>query len=118
MKEIVLNENSEMMIYLIACVLEAYCETIYNIYENESEIAMAILLGEEYSSMLYDVLIANEVKICSKDKALSDINFNELKKKIMYWHEKHIISLVLKNITQNENDERIYWKLKMTVNKV
>lgn len=118
MKEIVLNEKSETVIYFIASILKAYCEAIYDIYEDEPEIAMGILLRAEYSSRFYDVLITDEIKACSKRKALSDINLEELKRKIMYWHEEHIIALVLKNITQNETGERIYWKLKMTVNKL
>ncbi|MGM3161660.1 hypothetical protein ACS25C_12870 [Dickeya undicola] len=120
MKEIVLNEKSETVMHLISTVLQGYCETIYHINETEPEKAMNILSGEMLSEILYDVLIAHEVEVCVKDeryKDLSDINFDELKEKILYWHKEHIIELVLKNIEQDGTDDRIYWKLKITVNR-
>ncbi|WP_226100552.1 hypothetical protein [Dickeya oryzae] len=120
MKEIVLNEKNETVIYIISTVLQGYCETIYHINETEPETAMNILSGEMLSEILYDVLIAHEVEVCVKDeryKDLSDINFDELKEKILYWHKEHIIELVLKNIEQDGTDDRIYWKLKITVNR-
>jgi len=33
MREIVLNEKNETVIYLIENVLQGYCETIYNIFK-------------------------------------------------------------------------------------
>lgn len=33
MREIVLNEKNETVIYLIENILQGYCETIYNIFE-------------------------------------------------------------------------------------
>ncbi|KHS78727.1 hypothetical protein [Pectobacterium carotovorum] len=120
MKEIVLNEKSETVIYIISTVLQGYCETIYHINETEPETAMNIVLGEILSEILYDVLIAHEVEVCVKDeryKDLSDINVDELKEKILYWHKEHIIELVLKNINQNDTDGPFYWKLKMRVDR-
>ncbi|QIZ46798.1 hypothetical protein [Dickeya zeae] len=120
MKEILLKEKSEAAIYIISTVLQGYCETIYHINETEPETAMNILSGEMLSEILYDVLIAHEVEVCVKDeryKDLSDINFDELKEKILYWHKEHIIELVLKNIGQNDTDGSVYWKLKMTVDR-
>lgn len=118
MKEIVLNEKSETVIHLISMVLQGYCETIYDINEKEPETAMNIVSGEILSEILYDVLIAHEVEVCANDeryKDLSDINVNELKEKILYWHKEHVIELVLKNIEQDDTDDPVYWKLKMTV---
>lgn len=120
MKEIVLNEKSETVMHLISTVLQGYCETIYHINETEPETAMNILSGEMLSEIHYDILIAHEVEVCVKDeryKDLSDINFDELKEKILYWHKEHIIELVLKNINQNDTDGPVYWKLKMTVDR-
>lgn len=120
MKEIVLNEKNETAVYLIAKVLQGYCETIYSIFEKEPETAITLLLGQMYSEILYDVLIAHEVEVCVKNgryRDLTGINFDELKEKILYWHQEHIIELVLKNIKQDETDDPIYWKLKMTVNR-
>lgn len=120
MKEIVLNENNETTVCLIAKVLQGYCETIYNIFEKEPETAMTLLLGQIHSEILYDVLIAHEIEVCVKDgryRDLTGINFYELKERILYWHQENIIELVLKNIKQDETDGPIYWKLKMTVNR-
>ncbi|MBG6246584.1 hypothetical protein CS369_21045 [Candidatus Symbiopectobacterium sp. 'North America'] len=120
MKEMVLNEKSETAIYLISTILQGYCKTIYSIYEKEPETAMNVLNGEILSEILYDVLIAYEVEECEKDgiyKDLSDINVDEIKEMILYWHKEHIIKLVLKNIKQDDTDGPIYWKLKMTVNR-
>lgn len=120
MKEIVLNEKSETVIYIISTVLQGYCETIYHINETEPETAMNIVSVEMLSEILYDVLIAHEVDACVKDeryKDLSDINVNELKEKILFWHKEHIIELVLKNINQNDTGGPFYWKLKITVNR-
>ncbi|ATA22823.1 hypothetical protein BIY26_14960 [Brenneria goodwinii] len=120
MKEIVLNEKNETVIYLISTILQGYFETIYNISENEPETAMNILLGEMLSEILYDFLIAYEVEECEREgiyKDVSDINVDEIKETILYWHNEHIIELVLKNIKQDDTDDPIYWKLKMTVNR-
>lgn len=120
MKEIVLNEKNETAIHLIANVLHGYCDMIYNISVNEPETAMTVLLGKKHSEILYDVLIAHEVEVCEKNneyKDVSDINIDDLKEKILYWHQEHIIALVLKNIKQDQTDDPIYWKLKMTVNR-
>ncbi|WOZ79080.1 hypothetical protein [Kosakonia sacchari] len=120
MKEIVLKEKSEAAIYIISTVLQGYCETIYHINEKDPETALNIVSGEILSEILYDVLIAHEVEVCVKDeryKDLSDINFDELTEKILYWHKEHIIELVLKNINQNDTDDPVYWKLKMTVDR-
>ncbi|AJJ19803.1 hypothetical protein [Yersinia intermedia] len=120
MKEIVLNEKNETVINIIANVLQGYCETIYNIYEKEPEVAVNILNEITLSEILYDVLIAHEIEECVKDgrhRDLIDIDFDELKETILYWHKEHIIELVLKNINQDDNDGPVYWKLKMTVNR-
>ncbi|MEL7629193.1 hypothetical protein AAGW04_09340 [Pectobacterium aroidearum] len=119
MKEIVLNEKSETEIYITYAILQGYCETIYNISENEPDTAMNILNGEMLSEILYDVLIAHEIEKCEREgiyKDLSDIDFDKLKETILYWHQEHIIELVLKNIDQDDTDGPVYWKLKMTVN--
>ncbi|GKW19597.1 hypothetical protein PEC302107_13260 [Pectobacterium araliae] len=119
MKEIVLNEKSEVEIYLISTILQGYCEAIYNISEKEPETAMNILNGITWSEILYDVLIAHEIEECEREgiyKDLSGINVDEIKETILYWHKEHIIELVLKNIEQDDTDGPVYWKLKMTVN--
>ena len=119
MKEIILNESNKMAINLITNVLPGYCETIYSISEKQPETAMNILAGEMLSEILYDVLIVCEVEDYVKSgrsKDVSEINMDELKNTILYWHKEHIIELVLKNIKLDDADERIYWKLKMTVN--
>lgn len=120
MKEIVLNEKSETVIYIISTVLQGYCETIYYINEKEPEIAMSIISGAKLSEISYDILIAHEVDVCVKDERYKDsfdINFDELKEEILYWHKEHIIELVLKNINQNDTGGPFYWKLKITVNR-
>ncbi len=120
MREIVLNEKNETVIYLIENVLQGYCETIYNIFEKKPETAINILLGQMHSEILYDVMIAHEVDKCGEDgecKDVSDIDLDDLKQEILYWHQEHIIALVLKNIKQDKNEDPIYWKLKMTVNR-
>ena len=119
MKEIILNESNKMVVDFITNVLQGYCETIYSISEKQPETAMNILTGEVLSEILYDVLIACEVEDYVKSgrgKDVSEINMDELKETILYWHKEHIIELVLKNIKPDDADERIYWKLKMTVN--
>lgn len=120
MKEIVLNAKSETEIYITYTILQGYCETIYNIYEKEPEAAMNILNGITWSEMLYDVLIAHEIEACAKNgrhRDLIDIDLDELKETILYWHKEHIIELVLKNINQDDCEGPVYWKLKMTVDR-
>ncbi|HGB5536694.1 TPA: hypothetical protein ACIVRR_004927, partial [Salmonella enterica subsp. diarizonae serovar 61:r:-] len=110
---------NEMVVNLITNVLLGYCETIYSISEKQPETAMNILTGEVLSEILYDVLIASEVEDYVKSgrgKDVSEINMDELKETILYWHKEHIIELVLKNIKPDDVDNHIYWKLKMTVN--
>ncbi len=72
MKAIVLNEKNETALCLIAKVLQGYCETIYTIFEKESETTMTLLLGQMYSDILYDVLIAHEVEVCVKNDRYRD----------------------------------------------
>jgi hypothetical protein len=89
-----------MAINLITNVLQGYCETIYSISEKQPETAMNILT-EMLSEILYDVLITCEVEDyvkSGKGKDVSEINIDELKETILYWHKEHIIELVLKNI--------------------
>lgn len=119
MKEIILNESNKMVVDFITNVLQGYCETIYSISEKKPETAMNILTGEMLSEILYDVLITCEVEDYVKSgrgKDVSEINMDKLKETILYWHKEHIIELVLKNIKPDDAEERIYWKLKMTVN--
>lgn len=72
MKAIVLNEKNGTALCLIAKVLQGYCETICTIFEKESETAMTLLLGQMYSEILYDVLIAHEVEVCVKNGRYRD----------------------------------------------
>lgn len=46
---------------------------------------------------------------------VSNINRRDLKETILYWHQEHIIELVSKNINQDENQDPVYWKLKITL---
>lgn len=118
MKEIILNESNKMVVDFITNVLQGYCETIYSISEKQPETAMNILTGEMLSEILYDVLITCEVEDYVKSgrsNDVSEINMDELKETILYWHKEHIIELVLKNIKPDDAEEHIYWKLKMTV---
>lgn len=46
---------------------------------------------------------------------ISDINRRDLKATILYWHQEHIIELVMRNLKQDKNQDPIYWKLKFTV---
>ncbi|HCO8427784.1 TPA: hypothetical protein OB815_004619 [Escherichia coli] len=66
MKEIVLNEKNETALCLIEKVLQGYCETIYTIFQKESETAMTLLLWQICSEILYDVQIAHEVAVCEE----------------------------------------------------
>lgn len=115
MKEIILNSNEETKNELIANILQVYCDEIYAIYEKHPETAIDILNDGFLSSITYDVLITREMKKYSIKNDVSDINRRDLKATILYWHQEHIIELVSKNINQDENEDPIYWKLKMTV---
>lgn len=115
MKEIILNSNEETNNKLIANILQVYCDEIYAIYEKHPETAIDILNDGFLSSITYDVLITREMKKYSIKNDVSDINRRDLKATILYWHQEHIIELVSKNINQDENEDPIYWKLKMTV---
>lgn len=115
MKEIILNKNEKELNELIANILQGYCDEIYTIYEKHSETAIDILKDGFMSSVIYDVLITREMKKCSIKNDVSDINRRDLKAAILYWHQEHIIELVSKNINQDENQDPVYWKLKVTV---
>ncbi|MBA0167830.1 hypothetical protein [Pectobacterium sp. CFBP8739] len=115
MKEIILNKNEEEQNELIANILQGYCDEIYGIYEKHPETAIDILNDGFMSSVIYDVLITREMKKCSIKNDVSDINRRDLKADILYWHQEHIIELVSKNINQDENQDPVYWKLKVTV---
>ena len=115
MKEILLNKNEKELNELIANILQGYCDEIYGIYEKHHETASDILKDCFMSSVIYDVLITREMKKYSIKNNISDINRRDLKAAILYWHQKHIIELVSKNINQDKNRDPVYWKLKVTV---
>ena len=115
MKEIILNSYEETKNELVANILQGYCDEIYGIYEKHPETAIDILNDGFLSGITYDVLIAREMKKYSVKNDVSDLNRRDLKATILYWHQEHIIELVSKNINQDENEDPIYWKLKMTV---
>ncbi|MEQ9847313.1 hypothetical protein [Pectobacterium brasiliense] len=115
MKEIVLNKNEKELNELIANILQGYCDEIYTIYEKHPETAIDILKDCFMSSVIYDVLITREMKKYAIKKNISDINRRDLKSAILYWHQEHIIELVSKNTSQDENQDPVYWKLKVTV---
>ncbi|KFX24633.1 hypothetical protein KP24_06145 [Pectobacterium atrosepticum] len=115
MKEIILNKNEKVLNELIASILQGYCDEIYGIYEKHHETAIDILKDSFMSNVIYDVLITREMKKYSIKNDVSGINRRDLKAAILYWHQEHNIELVLKNINQNENEDPVYWKLKMTV---
>ncbi|HEC2029810.1 TPA: hypothetical protein R1882_002216 [Klebsiella oxytoca] len=115
MKEIILNSYEETKNELVANILQGYCDEIYDIYEKHPETAIDILNDGFLSGITYDVLIAREMKKYSVKNDVSDINRRDLKATILYWHQEHIIELVSKNINQDENEDPISWKLKMTV---
>ncbi|MEI0694326.1 hypothetical protein [Pectobacterium aroidearum] len=115
MKEIILNKNEKKLNELIANILQGYCDEIYTIYEKHPETAIDILKDGFMSSVIYDVLITREMKKCSIKNKTFDINRRDLKATILYWHQEHIIELVSKNINQDENEDPVYWKLKITV---
>ena len=112
MKEIIFNKSEEEKNELIANILQGYCDEIYAIYEKNPETAIDILNGGFLSGVIYDILITREMK---KYSIKTDINRRDLKATILYWHQEHIIELVMRNIKQDKNQEPIYWKLKFTV---
>jgi len=115
MKEIILNKSEKEQNELIANILQGYCDEIYTIYEKHHETAIDILNDGFLSSVIYDVLITSEMKKYSIKNDVSGISRRDLKETILYWHKEHIIELVSKNINQDENEDPVYWKLKMTV---
>lgn len=115
MKEIILNKNEKELNELIVNILQGYCDEIYGIYEKHHETAIDILKDGFMSSVIYDVLITREMKKCSIKNDVSNINRRDLKATILYWHQEHITELVSENINQDENEEPVYWKLKVTV---
>ena len=115
MKEIVLNSYDKTKNHLIANILQGYCDEIYSIYEKHPETAIDILNDGFLSSITYDVLITREMKKYSIKNDVSDINRRDLKGTILYWHQEHIIELVVRNLKQDKNQDPIYWKLKFTV---
>jgi len=115
MKEIILNKSEKELNELIVNILQGYCDEIYGIYEKHHETAIDILKDGFMSSVIYDVLITREMKKYSIKNDVSGINRRDLKTAILYWHQEHIIELVSKNINQDENQDPVYWKLKMTV---
>ncbi|MBS4433306.1 hypothetical protein E2566_07910 [Pectobacterium punjabense] len=115
MKEIILNKNEKELNELIANILQGYCDEIYSIYEKHHETAIDILKDGFLSSVMYDVLITREMKKYSIKNDISVINRRDLKTAILYWHQEHIIELVSRNINQDENEDPVYWKLKVTV---
>ncbi|HHR5291841.1 TPA: hypothetical protein ACS6DO_005082, partial [Escherichia coli] len=64
---------------------------------------------------IYDILVTREMKKYSIKNDVSDINRRALKATILYWHQEHIIELVMRNLKQDKNQDPIYWKLKFTV---
>ncbi|ACX87521.1 hypothetical protein EXT68_02510 [Pectobacterium parmentieri] len=115
MKEIILNKNEKELNEFIANILQGYCDEIYTIHEKHPETAIDILKDGFMSSVIYDVLITREMKKYSIKNKTFDINRRDLKATILYWHQEHIIELVSKNINQDENEDPVYWKLKITV---
>ncbi|WP_192459597.1 hypothetical protein [Musicola keenii] len=116
MKEIILNSHDKTKNHLIANILQGFCDEIYAIYEKDPETAIYIVSWGKLSEVIYDVLITREIMKCSIKNNISAINKNDLKEEILHWHLEHIIDLVFKNMNQDENQDPVYWKLKMTVN--
>ncbi|EAQ6245674.1 hypothetical protein GNN02_24235 [Salmonella enterica] len=115
MKEIILNSYDKTKNELIANILQGFCDEIYAIYEKDPETAISILSWGKYSEVIYDVLITREITKYSIKNNTYDIDKNDLKEEILNWHLEHIIELAFKNINQDENQDPVYWKLKMTV---
>ncbi|AOR59264.1 hypothetical protein [Pectobacterium parmentieri] len=115
MKEIVLNSYDKTKNVLVANILQGFCDEIYNIHESDPETAIHIMSWGELSEVIYDVIITREIMKYSIKNDASGINKNDLKDEILHWHLEHIIELVFKNINQDENQDPVYWKLKVTV---
>ncbi|ENB9109092.1 hypothetical protein ABIZ60_004719, partial [Escherichia coli] len=96
-------------------ILQGYCDEIYSIYEKHPETAIDILNDGLLSGVIYDILVTREMKKYSIKNDVSDINRRALKATILYWHQEHIIELVMRNLKQDKNQDPIYWKLKFTV---
>ncbi|EFC1814582.1 hypothetical protein FC226_24520, partial [Escherichia coli] len=79
------------------------------------ETAIDILNDGLLSGVIYDILVTREMKKYSIKNDVSDINRRALKATILYWHQEHIIELVMRNLKQDKNQDPIYWKLKFTV---
>lgn len=114
-KEIIFNKREKEKKELIANILQGYCDEIYAIYEKHPETAIDILNGGFLSGVIYDILITREMKKYSFKNDIFDINRRDLKATILYWHQEHIIELVMRNLKQDKNQDPIYWKLKFTV---
>ena len=115
MKEIIFNKREKEKNELIANILQGYCDEIYSIYEKHPETAIDILNDGLLSGVIYDILVTREMKKYSIKNDVSDINRRALKATILYWHQEHIIELVMRNLKQDKNQDPIYWKLKFTV---
>ncbi|WEJ91905.1 MAG: hypothetical protein P0Y63_13150 [Klebsiella huaxiensis] len=115
MKEIVLKSHDKTKNHLIANILQGFCDEIYTIHEEDPETATSILSWGIYSEAIYDVLITREMMKYSINNNISGVNRNDLKDEILHWHLEHIIDFVFKNINNDENQDPVYWKLKITV---
>lgn len=115
MKDIIFNKREKEKNELIANILQGYCDEIYSIYEKHPETAIDILNDGLLSGVIYDILVTREMKKYSIKNDASDINRRDLKATILYWHQEHIIELVMRNLKQDKNQDPIYWKLKFTV---
>ncbi|WP_097326471.1 hypothetical protein [Escherichia coli] len=115
MKDIIFNKREKEKNELIANILQGYCDEIYSIYEKHPETAIDILNDGLLSGVIYDILVTRKMKKYSIKNDVSDINRRALKATILYWHQEHIIELVMRNLKQDKNQDPIYWKLKFTV---
>lgn len=115
MKDIIFNKREKEKNELIANILQGYCDEIYSIYEKHPETAIDNLNDGLLSGVIYDILVTREMKKYSIKNDVSDINRRALKATILYWHQEHIIELVMRNLKQDKNQDPIYWKLKFTV---
>ncbi|MLB14268.1 hypothetical protein D6D51_22915 [Escherichia coli] len=115
MKDIIFNKREKEKNELIANILQGYCDEIYSIYEKHPETAIDILNDGLLSGVIYNILVTREMKKYSIKNDVSDINRRALKATILYWHQEHIIELVMRNLKQDKNQDPIYWKLKFTV---
>ncbi|EPK6572781.1 hypothetical protein WJD87_005609, partial [Klebsiella pneumoniae] len=96
MKDIIFNKREKEKNELIANILQGYCDEIYSIYEKHPETAIDILNDGLLSCVIYDILVTREMKKYSIKNDVSDINRRDLKVTILYWHQEHIIELVMK----------------------